>query len=235
MILVRFICIFFLLAVPFFTIFSCGLKGRKYSSSIWRFSKVGWKDENVYRIQTYGQWDRDRYSVKVKVDDSLRVTPSKIFPILDESKKDKSKGKIEKDFQELRADAKVAAKVRAVKIFREEMIFYLEKASKIKDRPLISEILDSSLENSPVSLEVVKEKYSKDHDAFMVFHVHRESLKATVDKMVDEIVRKSQEKEEKIANEKAKIAEEEAKITDEKAKKLDEDAKKLDEDAKTKE
>lgn len=124
-------------------------------------SEEGWVNDNVYKMQVYGQWDRSRYYIE---DD------------------EPEEGKAAKPFYGLREDAKTAAKVRAMRNFKEKMISYIQSESRVENQALISDVIDATLSGITVSPQAIKETYSKRHDAIVLFHFEAKGLKKIIDK-----------------------------------------------------
>ena len=135
-------------------------------------SEEGWVNDNVYKMQVYGQWDRNRYYIE---DD------------------DEEEGKSPKPFYGLREDAKTAAKVRAMRNFKEKMISYIRSESKVENQALISDTIDAALSGITVSPQAIKESYSKRHDAIILFHFEAKGLKKIIDKAALETLKNTNE------------------------------------------
>ena len=130
----------------------------------------GWIDNNTYKMQVYGQWDRSRYYIEDKEEEL---------------------GKTAKPFYGLREDAKTAAKIRAMRNFKEKMLAYIVSESKVENSQLISDLIESSLQGIIIAPQSVKETYSKSHDAIILFHFQAKGLKRIIDAAVQETLKKT--------------------------------------------
>ena len=93
---------FLSLVLSVFFFFSCASNSKMGENSEVVQSREGWIDEDTYQMEVIGLWDRSQYYI--------------------EGEEDEVDGKSPKSAFGLKADSKTAAKVKAMRNFREKMI-----------------------------------------------------------------------------------------------------------------
>ncbi len=129
-------------------------------------AQEGWINANTYQMVVYGQWDRSAYY------EEETKPPANTF------------GLQPKPMFGLREDAKTAAKIRAMRNFKEKMVTYIQSASRVENAALVSDVVSTALKGVVIAPQSVKEEYSKRHDASITFHFEAASLKQIVDAAV---------------------------------------------------
>ncbi|BBM89625.1 hypothetical protein COTS27_01331 [Spirochaetota bacterium] len=138
-------------------------------------SNEGWVNANTYQMVVYGQWNRDAYYVE------------------GEKKPKAAFGKKPKPLYGLREDAKIAAKVKAMRNFKEKMVAYVKSATKVENSELLNDVIETSLRGVIIAPQAVKEEYSKQHDASVTYLFEANDLKRIVDDAIRETLRRFNE------------------------------------------
>ncbi len=137
-------------------------------------SNEGWVDDNSYQMVVYGQWDRSAYyeESKGKASDALQKA---------------------RPYFGLREDAKTAAKVKAMRNFKEKMLSFVESESRVENSELLYDVVTAHLRGLVIAPQVLREEYSKSHDASITFLFTAEGLRAIVDDAVQVTLRRFDE------------------------------------------
>lgn len=136
----------------------------------------GWVGSDVYRMWVYGEWDRNRYYIEGVEEDT-----------------DVAKGKTPRSIFGLREDSKTAAKVKAMRNFKEKMIADIQSDTLVRNSKLVSDIIESKLEGVTIAPEAVREQYSERGDANILFNFRAEDLKDYVEKAITDTVTRYRE------------------------------------------
>ena len=124
--------------------------------------KDGWINNDTYQVTVIGLWDRSRYYLEGA--DSVR-------------------GKEPKSEFGLQEDSKLAAKVKAMREFREKLGAYITSTSEVKDGKLASDLIKSKVEGGTIVPQLMKETYSANNDCRAVYQFKAKGLKKLIDKL----------------------------------------------------
>jgi len=132
----------------------------------------GWMGPNKYRMVVVGAWDRERYYIEGQ-------------PAVE--------GKEPKSAIMLRQDAKTAAKLVAMRNFKEKMGAQIKSKTGVEDGKLIGDVIQSALEGITVSPGAFKEEYTDMNDAMITYDFEAEGLQKVVDEMASSALKKKNE------------------------------------------
>ncbi len=135
-------------------------------------SDEGWVDNNTYRMWVIGSWDRGQYYIEG------------------------SEAQIDKEAKSifvLRNLSKTAAKVQALRNFKERMLTYVESESRVENATLVQDEITASLNGVTIAPQAVEEEYSANGDANILYHFSAQGLKQSVDKAIQETVKRYRE------------------------------------------
>ena len=133
----------------------------------------GWIDDNTYEMVVVGAWDRSRYFVEGS------GTP-------DEGKEAKSEIL-------LMQDSKTAAKLVAMRNFKEKLGTYIKSKTGVEDGILIGDVIQSALEGVTIAPNAIKENYTPNHDVRITYQFSATGLKKTVDAAANRVLQKKNE------------------------------------------
>lgn len=132
----------------------------------------GWQDDNTYEMVVIGMWDRARYYI---------------------SGQTAEEGKEAKPLIGLQQDAKTAAKLMAMRNFKEKMGAYIKSKTGVEDGKLIGDVIQSGLEGVVISPAALEENYTPEGDVRITYQFQAEGLKNTVDAIANEVLNKKNE------------------------------------------
>ncbi len=135
-------------------------------------SEEGWLDKNTYQMWVIGSWDRNRYYIEGQEEEIDKEAKS-IFV--------------------LRNLSKTAAKVQALRNFKERMLTYIASESQVENATLVNDQVNAYVTGVTISPQAVKEEYSARGDANVLFHFSAKGLKQNVDKAIQETVKRYRE------------------------------------------
>lgn len=139
-------------------------------------SKEGWLNDSTYQMWVYGEWDRDRYYIEGEEEDL-----------------ETSRGKTPKSIFGIREDSKTAAKVKAMRNFKEKMISEVQSETQVENSKLVSDIIESSLSGVTIAPESIREQYSERGDANILFNFKADDLRQYVENAIKETVQRYKE------------------------------------------
>ncbi len=135
-------------------------------------SEEGWLNKDTYKMWVAGSWDRNRYYVEGE-EEEIDKEPKSMFI--------------------LRGLSKTAAKVKALRNFKQKMISYVESESQVENDTLVNDVITTSIGGVTIAPQAVKEEYSAKGDANVLYYFTAKGLKQNVDKAVQETVKRYRE------------------------------------------
>ncbi|HMB02084.1 MAG TPA: hypothetical protein VKS21_13955 [Spirochaetota bacterium] len=148
---------------------SCGTTSNKNLGGESMRKTEGWVDGDTYEMVVVGTWDRSRYYVEGN---------------------DPVEGKEAKPSLVLQQDAKTAAKVVAMRNFKEKMGAYIKSKTGVEDGKLIGDVIQSGLEGIVISPAAIEENYTPRFDARITYQFSADGLKKTVDSLANQVLKK---------------------------------------------
>ena len=136
-------------------------------------TKLGWIDENTYRLKVAAQWDRERYYIEgQQANPDKEAKPSIILRQLSER----------------------AAQVQAMRNFQEQMGSMIKSKTGVEDGKLIGDVIQAQMSGVTIAPNPVGEpEFTEMHDAIVVYDFKATGLQMIIDKAKNEVLKKKNE------------------------------------------